>query len=376
MKKGKTIYQLLNQIKFSIILIGIILPIFFMIITGNLWFIMEVCISIFLLGVLNEHPLIVRKILSENYTLKYDFEYAIEQGIIYRDIIGIVLDFETIPKYDKRTISQIIELIEKSKNVSIKIKNLDYDIIEWSIPKEMLINFLKTKKSSKKFKKTNLEIELPINKIMIRNLFFPNDVLIFSNMSNDESLFERIQELSKKDLSKIILSKDSSEIQKFDKLFLITDGFSLNQISIPDNYKWKKFDFINLNISDIQTSDESNSIELINCNFKNSLINQEIIQLLKDIDDNISNGFTFSTIEIDKWNNYYKPEIVSNLTSNYELDKEHIERIIQILEKLKKSMIDKNKEKNSWEKDTSITAMEEMLKLDGIDDIKLPSINE
>ena len=67
MKKGKTIYQLLNQIKFSIILIGIILPIFFMIITGNLWFIMEVCISIFLLGVLNEHPLIVRKILSENY---------------------------------------------------------------------------------------------------------------------------------------------------------------------------------------------------------------------------------------------------------------------------------------------------------------------
>lgn len=116
--------------------------------------------------------------------------------------------------------------------------------------------------------------------------------------------------------------------------------------------------------------------DLINCNFKNSLINQEIIQLLKDIDDNISNGFTFSTISNNKWNNYYKAEIVSNLTSNYELDKEYAERMIKILQKLKESMIDKNKEKDSLRKDTSITAMEKMLNLDGIDDIKLPSIKE
>ena len=50
--------------------------------------------------------------------------------------------------------------------------------------------------------------------------------------------------------------------------------------------------------------------------------------------------------------------------------------MIKILQKLKESMIDKNKEKNSWEKNTSITAMEKMLKLDGIDDIKLLSIKD
>ena len=140
------------------------------------------------------------------------------------------------------------------------------------------------------------------------------------------------------------------------------------------NYNWKVFDFVHLNISDIKTSNESNSIELINCNFKNSLINQEIIQLIKDIDANISNGFTFSTIEIDKWNNYYKTEIVSKLNSNYELDSTQEERIITILKKLKNSMYDKNKEKDDLDKNSSITAMEEMLKLDGVDGLRIMSI--
>ena len=380
MKKGKTIYQLLNQIKFSIILIGIILPIFFMIITSNLWFIMEVCISIFLLGFFNEmsidDPSTFEKILSSNYILKYNFEYTIEQYTLYRNTIEIILDDEIIDKYDKRTVEEIVKLIEKSKNVSLKICDLNYDLIEWKISKERLLDFLKTKKSSMRFKDITFEMPIPINKIMIRNSFLPKHVLVFANMDNDEALIERIQNLSKKDLLNIILSRDSSEIKKINKLFLDTDSIFLDEIYTSENYNWKVFDFVHLNISDIKTSNESNSIELINCNFKNSLINQEIIQLIKDIDANISNGFTFSTIEIDKWNNYYKTEIVSKLNSNYELDKEHAERMIQILQKLKESMIDKNKEKDFLEKDTSITAMEEMLKLDGIDEIKLPSINK
>ena len=107
-----------------------------------------------------------------------------------------------------------------------------------------------------------------------------------------------------------------------------------------------------------------------------SNIPKDINDIILEIDNKLNDGFVFQTISKEKWNNYYKTEIVSNLTSNYELDKEYSERMIKILQKLKESMIDKNKEKNSWEKDTSITAMEKMLKLDGIDDIKLLSIKD
>ena len=378
MKKGKTIYKLLNQIKFSIILIGIMLPIFLMIITNNLWFIMEVCISIFLLGVFNEifidHPSTFEKILSTNYILKYNFEYTIEQYTLYRNPTEIILDDEIIDKYDKRTVEEIVKLIEKSKNVSLKICDLNYDLIEWKISKERLLDFLKTKKSSRRFKDITFEMPIPINKIMIRNSFLPKYVLVFANMDNDEALIERIQDLSKKDLLKIILSRDSSEIKKTNKLFLATDSIFLDEIYPSENYNWKVFDFVHLNISDIKTSNESNSIELINCNFKNSLINQEIIQLIKDIDANISNGFTFSTIEIDKWQDFYRQEILAKLNSKYALDSTQEERIITILKKLKNSMYDKNKEKDDLDKNSSITAMEEMLKLDGVDGLRIMSI--
>ena len=107
-----------------------------------------------------------------------------------------------------------------------------------------------------------------------------------------------------------------------------------------------------------------------------SNIPKDINDIILEIDNKLNDGFVFQTISKEKWNNYYKTEIISNLTSNYELDKEYSERMIKILQKLKESMIDKNKEKNSWKKDTSITAMEKMLKLDGIDDIKLLSIKD
>lgn len=369
MKKEKTVYQLIDKIKFSYVFVaGILFILSFF--TANIFDAVIFDAFIILIGyvVFKLKESTVLKFLPLRYLQKYKFEYVVEQEKIYRAVVEIIID-DTRFKindivYGPPIIEDMIELTKKSKNISIKINNLNFDLIEWKISKEMLLNCLNVKKSLTEL--MNLTIQIPINQIMIRNSFLPNDVLIFSNMNNDELLFKQIRHLTKDDLLKIILSNNSSEIKKFNKLFSDTNQISLNKIPTLNDYKWKEFNFIHSNIADVKTSDSS-IFNLLNEDFETLMNNKKIVQLIKDIDFNISNGFTFSTIDTEKWNKYYKTEIISKLTSEYELEKGQEERIIQILEKLKNSMIDKNKEKDSLDKDISITAMEKMLKLDGID---------
>lgn len=376
MKKEKTVYQLIDKIKFSYVFVaGILFILSFF--TANIFDAVIFDALIILIGyvVFKLKESTVLKFLPLKYLLKYKFEYAIEQEKIYRSVLEIIIDDIRFKindiAYGPPIIEDMIELTKKSKNISIKINNLNFDLIELKISKEMLLNCLNVKKSLTEL--TNLTIQIPINQIMIRNSFLPKDVLIFSNMNNDELLFKQIRHLTKEDLLKIILSNNSSEIKKFNKLFSDTNQISLNKIPTLNDYKWKEFNFIHSNIADVKTSDSS-IFNLLNEDLKTLMNNKKIVQLIKDIDSNISNGFTFSTIDTEKWNKYYKTEIISKLTSEYELEKGQEERIIQILKKLKNSMIDKNKEKDSLDKDISITAMEKMLKLDGIDQIMIQSI--
>lgn len=376
MKKEKTVYQLIDKIKFSYVFVaGILFILSFF--TANIFDVVIFDALIILIGyvVFKLKESTVLKFLPLKYLLKYKFEYAIEQEKIYRSVLEIIIDDIRFKindiAYGPPIIEDMIELTKKSKNISIKINNLNFDLIELKISKEMLLNCLNVKKSLTEL--TNLTIQIPINQIMIRNSFLPKDVLIFSNMNNDELLFKQIRHLTKEDLLKIILSNNSSEIKKFNKLFSDTNQISLNKIPTLNDCKWKEFNFIHSNIADVKTSDSS-IFNLLNEDLKTLMNNKKIVQLIKDIDSNISNGFTFSTIDTEKWNKYYKTEIISKLTSEYELEKGQEERIIQILKKLKNSMIDKNKEKDSLDKDISITAMEKMLKLDGIDQIMIQSI--
>lgn len=156
--------------------------------------------------------------------------------------------------------------------------------------KRNVIELFECKKSLNEL--TNLTIQIPINQIMIRNSFLPNDVLIFSNMNNDELLFKQIRHLTKDNLLKIILSNNFSEIKKFNKLFSDTNQISLNKISTLNDYKWKEFNFIHSNIADVKTSDSS-IFNLLNEDLETLMNNKKIVQLIKDIDSNISNGFIF-----------------------------------------------------------------------------------
>lgn len=77
-------------------------------------------------------------------------------------------------------------------------------------------------------------------------------------------------------------------------------------------------------------------------------------------------GFKFECISFERWKNY-KQEILKLLNSDFELTIEQENDIIQILKKLEENMLDQKKINDKLQKDTTIQALKNMLKLDGID---------
>ena len=195
----------------------------------------------------------------------------------------------------------------------------------------------------------------------IRNSFFPNDVLYFC--SYDE-IFQQIEKIPKQILLKAIVDwkKNNNLIYSYYKK---NKNCTIEFVSLDnsENQKWKKF-----------ASNDNKMIEEKNTDIINVNLNSIIVEVIDEIDQLLKSGFVFSTISIDRWQDFYRQEILAKLNSKYALDSTQEERIISILKKLKNSMYDKNKEKDELDKNSSITAMEEMLKLDGVDGLGIMNI--
>ena len=198
----------------------------------------------------------------------------------------------------------------------------------------------------------------------IRNSFFPDDVLYFRSYDKKNEIFQQIEKIPKQILLKAIVDWEKHKnliYSYYEENKNCTVGFV--RLDNSKNQKWKKLTF-----------NDNELIEEKNTNIINVNLNSMIVEILEEIDQLLESGFVFSTISIDKWQDFYRQEILAKLNSKYALDSTQEERIITILKKLKNSMYDKNKEKDDLDKNSSITAMEEMLKLDGVDGLRIMSI--
>ena len=97
-----------------------------------------------------------------------------------------------------------------------------------------------------------------------------------------------------------------------------------------------------------------------------SNIPKDINNLIFEIDNKLNDGFVFQTISNEKWNNSYKTQIVDLCNTKYAINAETKERIINILNILSNDLIDKNKEKDKFNKDATLHALEHLLILDGL----------
>ena len=358
MKKQKTIYDLEKKCTYMLEFITFILIAIFLIFKTNylisIFEIFFIVFNIILIGFINEEGLIYSLIPLE-YILKYDFEYAIREIEQPLHIYRIIIDEQIIESDDKRTIGEICELIRGANDISIIVDNAS----KRKIKKEEILNLLEKKSQNKKLKKSKLDINIPIKFYAIRNSFLPNDYLEFYTYEDDKTL-EKINNIPKKILLKVIINFWENENLLYQYFPFVKYHINNSGYRSFNKSKWQKLDENN------EIYKESKNIikkeeTLINRNY------QKIIMMIDNIDERLENGFVFSTISVDKWRNFYRQEILAKLNSKYELDETDKEQIVEILEKLRKSMYDKNKKDDSLEKYASITAMKEMLKLDGID---------
>lgn len=91
-----------------------------------------------------------------------------------------------------------------------------------------------------------------------------------------------------------------------------------------------------------------------------------IEKMMDEIDGKIKEGYTFSTIPNEKWNNVYKAEIKKLITADYEISKEEETRIMEILKTLYDDLVNTRKNAVQIQNDISIETMERLLSMDGL----------
>lgn len=94
---------------------------------------------------------------------------------------------------------------------------------------------------------------------------------------------------------------------------------------------------------------------------------ETIEKMMEEIEECLVSGMCFSNITKERWQNVYKKEIETLISQKYEMSKEDKERTMEILRTLKSDLYEKEKEEEKLQTDVNLTAMETLLKMDGIE---------
>lgn len=322
--------------------------------------------------------------LSLEYFLQKDFEYKIvKNDLIKVNIYKVLINNKVFDLTFNYSIDELKEQLNNCTELTIYCHKLlpcccsiefDTRVIKFTISKETFEEILKLKMNKKMhINEINWNMTLKFSSIHIRNTFVPDTHLIFYNQNNDSQLIERVKHISKKELLIKILERDQpSNIYNSlnDKDFIIIDTLDKEELTAKNTEKnWIKFDEMTESIKDIKTVERQafGKIENSNDSFvQRKFENKNIQNQIDKIEDKVKKGFKFECISFERWKNY-KQEILKLLNSDFELTIEQENDIIQILKKLEENMLDQKKINDKLQKDTTIQALKNMLKLDGID---------
>lgn len=330
----------------------------------------------------------VNHIPSFIYNL-YGYEYIIQDSICKINIDSIKINNN---KYICEIGLDLLKLYDDLKNniqcvVTIyRIKNNNNKIIKpytFIIDTKYIISVVEEKMQylNNTF---SLEFDIPCEIMIIKNNF-DEKIIEFLQIKNNQNSISLNQETN---LVSIIQNKyylqlsnliknNHYEKENFNKnndeniVVNINDNICLKQ----NNLNWKTLFYnkkikndknMNLNIS----KGFNNNYEKIDQNLNNSetiIFNNLIQNKIKEIDIKINNGYVFQSISIYQWQHIYKSEIIQ-LYKKYEKLSEEIEnQIITILDELIDNMYDKKENDKILDQLTTVQALKDKLKMDGIE---------
>ena len=94
----------------------------------------------------------------------------------------------------------------------------------------------------------------------------------------------------------------------------------------------------------------------------------EIEEKIKKIDNKLEDGYVFSDMKTEKWKTAYKQEILDLMRSQYKISDENQQRILKLLKRLKKNMVNKKEKEADFQAGVNIEAMERMADMDLVGD--------
>ena len=327
--------------------------------------------------------------LSLEYFSQKDFEYKfVKNDLIKVNIYKVLINNKVFDLTFNYAIDELKEQLNNCTELTIYCHKLlpcccsvefDTRVIKFTISKETFEEILKMKMNNKThINELNWNVNLKFSSIHLRNTFVPDTHLIFYNQEKDPQLIERVKHISKKELLIKILERDQpSNIYNSlnDKDFIIIDTLDKDELTAKNAEKnWIKFDEMT-ELTENESNDNVKPIEkqtfekIENSNdtfVQRKFENKNIQNQIDKIEDKVKKGFKFECISFERWENY-KQEILELLSSDFELTIEQENEIIQILKKLEENMLDQKKINDKLQKDTTIQALKNMLKLDGID---------
>lgn len=327
--------------------------------------------------------------LSLEYFSQKDFEYKfVKNDLIKVNIYKVLINNKVFDLTFNYSIDELKEQLNNCTELTIYCHKLlpcccsvqfDTRVIKFTISKETFEEILKMKMNNKThINELNWNVNLKFSSIHLRNTFVPDTHLIFYNQEKDPQLIERVKHISKKELLIKILKRDQpSNIYNSlnDKDFIIIDTLDKDELTAKNVEKnWIKFDEMT-ELTENESNDNVKPIEkqtfekIENSNdtfVQRKFENKNIQNQIDKIEDKVKKGFKFECISFERWENY-KQEILELLSSDFELTIEQENEIIQILKKLEENMLDQKKINDKLQKDTTIQALKNMLKLDGID---------
>lgn len=327
--------------------------------------------------------------LSLNYFLQKDFEYKfVKNDSIKVNIFKVLINNKVFDLTSNYSIDDLKEQLNNCTELTIYCHKLlpcccsvecDTKVLRFIISKETFEEILKLKMNKKMHtNEFNWNINLCYSSIHLRNTFVPDTHLIFYNQNNDSQFIERVKHISKKELLIKLLERDQpSNIYNSlnDNDFIIIETLDKDELTAKNAEKnWIKFAEMteltanksNDNVKTVERQTFEKIENLTNPFVQRKFENKNIQNQIDKIEDKLKKGFKFECISFERWKNY-KQEILKLLNSDFELTLEQENEIIQILKKLEENMLDQKKINDKLQKDTTIQALKNMLKLDGID---------
>lgn len=337
--------------------------------------------------------LLSSNLLWRNNSVKHDMEYYCKKNpmerLLNKDIRYCITE-EHARRFKMNTINiekpnglhwwvypngsdiYVKDLIDKTK-CATKILSTGYfvdgeEVKEIEINKSTLLEFASGKSIDSQLKEENWKIDVPCRTILIRNDDAPDCYFKITTQVDSDKILQLFSGMQPELVNEIILGRKSiwDINEKITEEMFWSDCKVIYEGNLGGNESdWK---ILLKGNKKMEKSVESSSRkhDFSGCTNDENICNAEISSLIKDIDEKLKNGFRFRKASVEAWEDYYKKDLFLMLNNTYKFSEEQEEKILNIINTFKEDLYDANEERISQDRDITISAMENMMKMNGI----------